>query len=159
MRTALMGIGINASLDEEDEEEEDVWALEAGRVKTRRCVVLFRRARWLPGGRGYVGAAVGLLTCSSRLSLSQCQLQPPAYCFVLLHSPVCCRLLLVPVAPQDPSAAQPPEARQQHGAAAHGLPFRGAAALAQGHRQQHVPSSRRSNSSSSTKWGRGHCCE
>lgn len=36
VRGALMGIGINASLDEED--DEDVWALEAGRVKTRRCV-------------------------------------------------------------------------------------------------------------------------
>lgn len=34
VRSALMGIGINASLDEED--DEDVWALEAGRVKTRR---------------------------------------------------------------------------------------------------------------------------
>lgn len=29
-----MDIGIDASLDEED--DEDVWALEAGRVKTRR---------------------------------------------------------------------------------------------------------------------------
>lgn len=36
VRGVLMGIGINASLDEED--DEDVWALEAGRVKTRRCV-------------------------------------------------------------------------------------------------------------------------
>lgn len=35
VRAALMGIGIDASLDEED--DEDVWALEAGRVKTRRC--------------------------------------------------------------------------------------------------------------------------
>lgn len=76
MRAALMGIGINASLDEEDEEEEDVWALEAGRVKTRRCVVR-RSARRLPGG-GPVGAAVDSL-CSSRLSLSQVQVQPPAY--------------------------------------------------------------------------------
>jgi hypothetical protein len=30
-------VGINASLDEDDDDaEEDVWALEAGRVKTRR---------------------------------------------------------------------------------------------------------------------------
>jgi hypothetical protein len=36
VRTALMDIGIDASLDEED--DEDVWALEAGRVKTRRSV-------------------------------------------------------------------------------------------------------------------------
>lgn len=160
MRAALMGIGINASLDEEDEEEEDVWALEAGRVKTRRCVVR-RRARRLPGvGGGYVGAAVDLL-CSSRLSVSQCQVQPRAYLgLVLLHAaspPICCRLLLVLAAPQDPSASQPPEARQQHGAAAHRLPRRGAAALAQGHRQQHLPSGRRS--SSSTKRGWGHGCE
>jgi hypothetical protein len=35
VRSALMDIGIDASLDEED--DEDVWALEAGRVKTRRC--------------------------------------------------------------------------------------------------------------------------
>lgn len=38
VRGALMGIGINASLDEED--DEDVWALEAGRVKTRRTRLL-----------------------------------------------------------------------------------------------------------------------
>jgi hypothetical protein len=36
VRSALMDIGIDASLDEED--DEDVWALEAGRVKTRRWV-------------------------------------------------------------------------------------------------------------------------
>lgn len=40
VRAALMGIGINASLDEEDQEEEDVWALEAGRVETRRTRLL-----------------------------------------------------------------------------------------------------------------------
>jgi hypothetical protein len=41
VRTALMGIGINASLDEDDEDaaEEDVWTVEAGGLRTRRCVV------------------------------------------------------------------------------------------------------------------------
>lgn len=41
VRAALMEVGINASLDEDDDDaEEDVWALEAGRVKTRRTRLL-----------------------------------------------------------------------------------------------------------------------
>jgi hypothetical protein len=87
VRAALMGIGINASLDEEDQEEEDVWALEAGRVKTRRRV----QQRVQPG------EPVTDWEGSGAVSLSDPAFSGICVCFVAQHAVLCANLLL-PVA-------------------------------------------------------------
>lgn len=82
VRSALMSIGVNASIDEEDEEE-DVWDLEAGRVKTRRYVCCVWLA-WtvLPG------PPASLPVCSQTVLLPpvSCRIGVLAACAVF---PVC----------------------------------------------------------------------